>query len=362
MTFAEALAALDARIIEHMVPDLDRIVALSDLLGNPQRNYPSIHVTGTNGKTTTAVAATQMLRAAGLSVGTYTSPHVDKVTERIAFDGTPITEAEFAEGYAYLEPFLHAVDQKGERVTWFETLTMLAENVFAEKPVDAAVFEVGMGGTWDATNLIDGRVAVIAPIALDHPELGSTPAEIAVEKAGIIKPDAVVISAAQDDDVMRVIERACVERNAELRVWGRDFDLESLVLAVGGQVLTIRIGSRTYEELFLPLFGSALARDAVLACAAVHAFLGDRELVGDLVAGALARVRSPGRLEVNRSPRATPLDQMKKAAAALGTPVDSVATVEGAVAVALEHATERDCVCVTGSLYTVGEARKSLFP
>src|SRR5437867_3517646 len=168
-----------------MVPDLDRMRALAELLGNPEGSYPSLHITGTNGKSTTAAVATQLLRAAGLSVGTYTSPHLQSVTERIAWDGVPISEAEFAESYAYLAPFLEAVDARGgERVTWFETLTMLAEVLFAERAVDAAVVEVGMGGTWDATNLVDGRVAVMTEVTKDHPELGSTPQEIAVEKAG----------------------------------------------------------------------------------------------------------------------------------------------------------------------------------
>jgi dihydrofolate synthase/folylpolyglutamate synthase len=422
MNFTQALAALDARIPERMVPDLQRMRALSELLGHPQTTYPSLHITGTNGKTTTAAVATQLLRAAGLSTGTYTSPHLTSVTERIACDAQPITERAFAEGYTFLEPFLEAVDARGERVTYFETLTMLAEICFAEQAVDAAVVEVGMGGVWDATNLIDGRAAVITDVTMDHPQLGSTPAEIAVEKAGIIKQGAFVVTATRDREALAVIRVTCNEREAELREFGLDFDLESLVLAVGGQSLVIRVGDHRYEDIFLPLFGSALARDAVLALAAVHGFLGERELGDDLVAEAFANVRSPGRLEVmrraplvivdgahnpaasealarglresfryerlilvasvladkdipgvlaplasqaalviatqNLSPRAAPADRIAKEATAFGVAVETVGVVADAVATALERASERDCICVSGSLYTVGEARK----
>lgn len=425
MNFAHALAALDGRIPERMVPDLDRMRALSDLLGEPQRSYPSLHITGTNGKTTTAAVATQLLRGAGLRVGTYTSPHLQSVVERIALDGKPITEKQFAEVYEYLEPFLGIVDERGpERVTWFEALTMLAQVWFADRSVEIGVFEVGMGGAWDATNLVDGRVALLCEVAVDHPELGSTPGEIAVEKAGIIKPGAIAVTAEQPGEVLQVLESRCAEAGAELRVWGRDFALEDRLLALGGQSLRIRIRERRYEDVFLPLYGRVLARDAVLALAGVSAFLGDRGLDDALVGEALAKVRSPGRLEVvrrkplvlldgahnpaasgalaeglaesfaferlivvvsiladkditgvlrpivapaalviatqNASPRAAPADRIAKEANALGVTVETVVPVEDAIGVALEHAGEGDCLLVTGSLYTVGEARKTL--
>ncbi len=424
MRFPEALAALDARVPERMVPDLDRMRALSDLLGQPQLSYPSLHVTGTNGKTTTAAVCTQLLRAAGLAIGTYTSPHLVSVTERILFSGEPISEHEFADTYAYLEPFFEIVDARGERVTWFEALTMLAQVWFAERSVAAGVFEVGMGGTWDATNLIDARVAMLCEIALDHPELGSTPVEIAGEKAGIIKPDSIALTAEQEPDVLSVLERRAADVGAELRVWGNEFVLEERLVAMGGQRLRIRVRESRYEDVFLPLYGEALARDATLALAGVSAFLGDRELDDDLVAEAMTRVRSPGRLEVvsraplivldgahnpaaavaaaagvgesftferlilvvsvladkdvagvlrpfvppsslviatqNASPRAAPAERIAAEARALGGDVHVVASVAGALAFAREHASAGDCILVTGSLYTVGEARTTL--
>jgi len=425
VNFREALADLDGRIIERMVPDLDRIRALSDLLGHPEQAYPAIHITGTNGKTTTAAVATQLLRASGLSVGTYTSPHLHAVTERIAYDGQPIPERDFADTYTYLQPFLTRVDAIGERVTWFETLTMLAELWFADRAVDVAVVEVGMGGTWDATNLVRGDVAVITEVTLDHPELGSTPAEIAREKAGIIKPGAVVVTSNTDEAVLDVLRHASDEAGAELRLWGNDHVLEQELLAVGGQAIDARVREQRFESLFLPLYGDALARDAVMGLAGVRAFLGDRELDEALVAEAFSRVRSPGRLEVvsrqplvvldgahnpaaaeslaaglrrsfhygrlivvasvladkdvagvlhplagdaalvvatqNASPRAAPADRIAKEATLAGAgAVETVATVEAAVALARQRANDDDCICVTGSLYTVAEARTAL--
>jgi dihydrofolate synthase/folylpolyglutamate synthase len=302
---------------------------------------------------------------------------------------------------------------------------MLAELWFAERAVDVAVIEVGMGGTWDATNLVRGDVAVVTEVTLDHPELGSTPAEIAREKAGIIKPDAIVVTSNTDADVADVLAQRCGDVGAQLRVWGNDHILERALLAVGGQALDARVREQRFEALYLPLYGEALARDAVMGLAAVRAFLGDRELDDALVAEALGKVRSPGRLEViaraplvvldgahnpaaaselaaglrrsfhfsrlivvasvladkdvsgvlrpiapgaalvvatqNRSPRAAPADRVAKEAVLAGAgEVATVATVEAAVALALERASDDDCVCITGSLYTVAEARAKL--
>jgi dihydrofolate synthase / folylpolyglutamate synthase len=422
--FAQALRALDDRIPTRMVPDLDRMRALSDLLNHPQRTYPSIHITGTNGKTTTAIVATELLRALGLTVGTYTSPHLHSVRERMTYDGEPITEEEFAEALDYLAPYLEQVDGAGERVTYFETLTMLAEAWFADKAVDAAVMEVGMGGEWDATNLVDGRVAVITEVALDHPELGSTPAEIAREKSGIIKPDAVCVTGERSTDVLAVIEARCKETGATLRRLGTDFSLEGRSLALGGQALDLRVAGRRFDEVLVPLFGERMATDALLGLAAVSAFLGDSELDEDLVRQAFAAVRTPGRVEVLRrrplvvtdgahnpdaasalraaltesfswdrcvlvlgmladkdiasvvkellpiadeviatkpaSPRAATADDLAKEIAAAGGDARITATVEGAVAQAMELSGENDAIVVTGSFYTVASARAAV--
>lgn len=429
MDFAEAVRALDTRTNYErsgslVAPTLERMVALAELLDHPEQSFPSIHVTGTNGKTTTAQVATQLLRAAGLTVGTYTSPHLHSVRERIAYDGEPISEEDFAETMAYLAPFLERADTGGSRLTYFETLTALAEVWFAHRAIDLGVVEVGMGGTWDATNLVRGEVAVITEVTLDHPELGSMPVEVAREKVGVIKEGAVCVSGEHSPEVMAIVEDRCRARGAALRVAGRDFAIAGRQLAVGGQFVDLRVGDRSYEELFVPLYGERLATDALLGLAAVSAFLGDREIDEDVVRTALAAVRSPGRLEVVRrrplvivdgahnpsaarvladalaesfrwerlilvigiladkdiagvaealvpradaviatrsaSPRAAPVERVAKEASRLGPEPLTAATVEGAVATALELAGERDCVLVTGSLYTVGEARAAL--
>ncbi len=424
MTFTQALRALEARQPTRMVPDLDRMRALSELLNHPQRTYPSIHITGTNGKTSTAIVATEVLRAMGFRVGTYTSPHLHSVRERIAYDGAPISEEDFAETLGYLEPYLTQVDAGGELVTYFETLTILAQTWFAERAVDAAVIEVGMGGEWDATNLVDSRVAVITEVAVDHPELGRTPVEVAREKAGIIKPNTIVVTGETAPPVLEVIAGRCREAGAELRVDGSRFSLEDRRLAVGGQALDLRVGDRRYEEVFVPVFGERLATDALLGVAAVSAFTGDREIEDTVLRAALGAVRTPGRIEVVKrqplvvvdgahnpdaatslrdavgesfrwerlvlvlgilsdkdiagvtrilapladvviatrptSTRAAGADRVAKEAEALGFEAITTNTVEGAVALALEQAGDEDCVLIAGSFYTVAEARNVL--
>ena len=421
MNYAEALRALDDRIPTRMVPDLERMRALSDLLAHPQRTYPSIHITGTNGKTTTARVCAALLRATGLKVGTFTSPHLHDVRERITFDDDPISHAEFAQTYSYLEPFLAEVDAKGERVTYFETLVMLAQVWFAERAIDVGVFEVGMGGEWDATNLIDGKVAVITEVALDHPELGSTPVEIAREKVGIIKQAAICVTGERSADVRGVIEERCHEMGAILRVDGTDFAFYGRDNAVGGQALDMSVGGTNYEQVFVPVYGERMATDVLLGLAAVSSLMGDRPLEDSLVRGALAELKSPGRIEVLRrrpllivdgahnpaaagelastvqdsfawdrlllvlgilgdkdvegvvgelvpvadeviattapSSRSAPAERIAKEAARLGAEPRIVSTVEGAVAQAIELAEEGDLILVTGSFTTAAEAR-----
>ena len=298
MNFREALAELEGRRESRMVPDLSRILSLATLLSDPQLTYPSIHVTGTNGKGTTARIATELACAHGLTTGLYTSPHLLSVCERLSICGADITEAEFAEEYEHLLPFLLLVDgQSDEQVTYFEALTALAYLWFADKPVALGVFEVGMGGTWDATNLVSGDVAVLTPISLDHPELGSTVAEVATEKAGIIKEGSVAISREQDDDALAVIEARCAEVGAELKLEHRDFEIEERLRALGGQSLRITGLRGTYGDLFLPMFGEHAAQNTAVAIAAVESLL-DRSLDENTTRKALANVRWPGRLEI----------------------------------------------------------------
>jgi dihydrofolate synthase/folylpolyglutamate synthase len=297
--YAEALADLDARQPSRMVPDLDRIRALVDLLDHPERTYPSIHVTGTNGKTTTARLIEWILCAHGLATGVYTSPHLHAVTERLALCDQDVTEEEFAETYAHLAPYLREVDARdlgGERVTYFETLTALAFLWFADKPVDAAVFEVGMGGEWDATNVIDAKVAAFCSIDLDHPELGSTVEEVAGEKAGIIKPEATVVVQDPDTAALPVIEARAEQAGATLLARDRDFRVDRRP-AVGGQQVAVAAVHGVYGDLVLPILGGHQALNAATAIVAAEAFLGsalDQEALREALAGAT----SPGRLEV----------------------------------------------------------------
>ncbi|MEV2200877.1 folylpolyglutamate synthase/dihydrofolate synthase family protein [Streptomyces fradiae] len=291
-------------------PSVQRISALMDVLGEPQRAYPSIHITGTNGKTSTARMIEALLGAFDLRTGRYTSPHVQTITERISLDGAPVDAERFVETYRDIQPYVEMVDAAQEyRLSFFEVLTGMAYAAFADAPVDVAVVEVGMGGSWDATNVIDGSVAVVTPISLDHTDrLGSTPAEIAAEKAGIIKPDATVILAQQPVDAAQVLLKKAVEAAATVAREGLEFGVVSREVAVGGQLLTLRGLGGEYEGVFLPLYGAHQAHNAAVALAAVEAFFGigaqhARPLDLDTVRRAFASVASPGRLEVvRRSP------------------------------------------------------------
>ncbi|MFD5032031.1 bifunctional folylpolyglutamate synthase/dihydrofolate synthase [Streptomyces sp. NPDC058220] len=291
-------------------PSLARIEALMDVLGDPQRAYPSIHITGTNGKTSTARMIEALLGAFELRTGRYTSPHVQSVTERISLDGAPISAEGFIETYEDIKPYIEMVDGAQEhRLSFFEVLTGMAYAAFADAPVDVAVVEVGMGGSWDATNVIDGSVAVVTPIALDHTDrLGSTPGEIAGEKAGIIKPGATVILAQQPVDAAQVMLKKAVDVDATVAREGMEFGVVAREVAVGGQLLTLRGLGGEYEQVFLPLYGAHQAHNAAVALAAVEAFFGvgaqqARLLDMDTVRKAFASVSSPGRLEVvRRSP------------------------------------------------------------
>jgi dihydrofolate synthase / folylpolyglutamate synthase len=323
--FREAEREILARRGEHAIsPTLDRMAELVSLLGDPHRAYPVIHVTGTNGKTSTARMTEALLRARGLRTGLFTSPHLTSVTGRIVVDGVPVTPERFVAAYEELAPYIAMVDgRQPVPLSFFEVLTGLAFAIFADLPVDVAVIEVGLGGTWDATNVADGTVAVITPISLDHTMwLGDTVAQIAADKAGIIKPGAVAVLAQQPLPAAEELLRRAVTVGASVVREGIEFGVLSRDLAVGGQRLDLRGLRGDYPDIALPLFGAYQAGNAVTALAAVEAFAPGTPLPGqapsgddpgaeqppeplavELVRGAFAGVTSPGRLEVvRRSP------------------------------------------------------------
>jgi dihydrofolate synthase / folylpolyglutamate synthase len=424
MNFQAALRDLDGRQPEQMPePSLDRISALAELLDHPELTHPSIQVTGTNGKTTTARLIAALACAHGLTTGTFVSPHIGSVTERLTLCGVEISVAEFGEEYERLLPYLEEVDRRSERpVTYFEALTALAYLWFSDKPVALGVFEVGMGGSWDATNLVRGDVAVICPIGLDHvQQLGGTVAEIAGEKAGIVKEGRIAVVREQRPEAMEVIRRRAEETGSALVLEGRDFKLTDRTGAFGGQMLTVEGVHAAYEEFFLSLFGEQAARNAAASIAALENLLG-RPLDRSAVAAALGSVESPGRLEVvvrrplvvldgahnpdaadalaqalgesfrwtrlhlvaamfadkdveavmailgpiadagyaarSQSPRSAPPERVADGLREAGVEdVRTFDTVGEAVDAARARAAEDDLILVTGSFYTVGDAR-----
>jgi dihydrofolate synthase/folylpolyglutamate synthase len=425
MRFEDAVAELDARQPESMPePSLDRIRAIAKLLDDPQLTYPTIHVTGTNGKTTTARLIAHLACAHGLVTGLYTSPHLLSVTERLELCGEPVTGQEFADEYEHLLPYLKTVDAGDDgRPTYFETLTALAFLWFADKPVALGVLEVGMGGAWDATNLVAGDVAVLCPISLDHRELGDTVAQVATEKSGIIKPGKVAVIREQEPEAMRVIEARAAEVGASLLVEGRDFDLAARQRGVGGQVVSIRTPNAGYDDLLMTVHGEHAARNAAAAIVALEAFL-ERPLHDHATRAALASFTTPGRLEVaerrpllildgahnpaaaaalveslretftwerlhlvvagfsshdlatviatlapiadrayaaeNGSPRSRPRDEIAGFLTESEVPTERFGPVAVALAAARSGAAEGDLILVTGSLYTVADARRAL--
>src|SRR3954468_18625235 len=262
-TFEEVEDALLSRWPEtKLEPTLDRIRAFTEVLGDPQRGYPVIHLTGTNGKTSTSRMIDTLLRALDLRTGRFTSPHVEKMSERISIDGEPLSDEAFVEAFNDVAPYTHLVDaHQPHPLSFFETVVAMAYAKFAEAPVDVAVVEVGMGGSWDATNVADGTVAGVPPVSVDHAQyLGGTPAAIAVEKAGIIKEGAVAVVAEQADDVLAVLTARAQEVGATLLREGVDFAVVSRAAAVGGQVVTLKGLRATYEDVFLPLYGAHQAQ------------------------------------------------------------------------------------------------------
>lgn len=325
----QLVATLTSRWPEHRVaPSLNRISALMDLLGNPQLAVPVIQVAGTNGKGSTCAMIDSLLRAAGLRVGRFASPHLSDVTERICIDGEPIDEESFDATWHEIEPFVAMVDAEkhdGVDMTFFEVITGMAYAAFADAPVDVAVVEVGLGGTWDATSVAHPQVSVVCPIGLDHTHiLGDTIEKVAGEKAGIIKEGSVAVLAGQRPEAAKVLLGRALEVGAPVLVEGVDFSLISRELAVGGQVLRIDGAGGSVGDLYLPLFGEHMARNAALAVAAVEAFLGGKPLAPDIVAEGLEQVTAPARLEVVRRSPAIVLDTAHNPPAARAT-IDAVA-------------------------------------
>lgn len=305
---AVALTAIQAELFARageadIEPTLERVRAVLDLMGDPQRSAPVIQITGTNGKTSTARIVESLLRSLGLRTGLYTSPHLTSVTERIVIDGQPMDEQRFIDVYTDAKPLLDLVDAQSDRkLTFFEAITALAFAAFADAPVDVMILEVGLGGTWDATNVADAAVAVVTPVDFDHMEyLGATLEDIAGEKSGIIKPDSVAVLSHQRPEAAQVLLQRCAEVGATVAREGLEFGVESRALAVGGQSVTLQGLRGRYEDLFLPLFGAHQAGNAALALAAVEALIGSGEPLSDeVVRQGMAQASSPGRLEVLR--------------------------------------------------------------
>ncbi|MDA8073871.1 MAG: Mur ligase family protein [Actinomycetota bacterium] len=405
------------------LPTLDRMRELMRALGDPERAYPAIHVTGTNGKGSTAAMASALLSARGLSVGTYTSPNLSKVNERISRSGTAIDDGSLREVLSTLsliEPTL------ADRPTRFELLTAAAFTWFADVAVDAAVVEVGVGGTWDATNVVDGTVAVLTNVSYDHTDiLGPTLDGIARDKAGIVKPGSIVVVGEQDPLLVHAIRSVADEAGAA-QVWvrGEEFDCTSNRLAVGGRLVDLRTPGSRYRDVAVPLHGEHQGLNAACALAAVEAFFG-APLDPDVVAEGFAKVSVPGRLEVvgrrplclldgahnvagmqalsralgdfavpgrtvavigmltgrdpsamvaplvsagvrtlvacaPASPRAQPPEAVADAARAAGMEVVVAGTVADAVRLGLEAVGSEGLVVIAGSLYVVAEARSLL--
>ena len=324
---AQIEAAILDRAPEHdLTPSLDRIKALLDLLGSPQETTPVIHVAGTNGKTSTTRMIDTLLQEFGLRTGRFTSPHLHTMRERIAFDGQPVDAERFIATYDDVAPYLQLVDDRYDvRLSFFEVLTAMAYAAFADAPVDVAVVEIGMGGSWDATNVVDAQVGVITPIAIDHVRfLGSTVEQIAAEKAGILKLGSFGVLAQQEVAVSEVLLRRAVEVDCTVAREGLEFGVASRSLAVGGQLLGMRGLGGEYDDIFLPLIGAHQAHNAVCALAAVEAFLGGNldargQLDAEIVRAGFARVTSPGRLEVVRTSPTVVLDAAHNPAGARAT-------------------------------------------
>jgi dihydrofolate synthase/folylpolyglutamate synthase len=294
-------AALLARWPENRIaPTLERIQALVDALGSPELSYPTIHIGGTNGKTTTSRMVDSLLFSMGLRTGRFTSPHLETYRERIAINGQPIDPKELIFAYNDIAAYFDFIDSRFDNpVSFFEAVTALAFAAFAEHPIDIGIIEVGMGGEWDATNVVKADVSVITPIGLDHMEyLGNSLVEIATTKAGIIKEGGFAVLAQQEPDVAVELLRKAAEVGADVAREGLEYSVLSRAVAVGGQLVTIQGLKGVYDDIFIPLHGKHQASNAAAALVAVEVFFGDNELDIDAVREGFAQVSSPGRCEV----------------------------------------------------------------
>lgn len=430
MGYREATAYLDALGIDAMKklgPSRHRIEALLELLNNPELVVPAIHITGTNGKTSTARIASALLTSAGLTVGTYTSPHLQTARERIALAGEPISEAAFGDLFDHIHPYVEAVEAEiGEKISYFELLTAMFFLWAAETPVDAVVVEVGLGGTWDATNVLETSVPVVTNVDLDHTAmLGETVAEIAAEKAGIVKAGTTLVTSERAPRTLAVLG----ETAPRMAVIGKDFDVLENRVAFGGRYLSLRTSSETYEGLFLPMHGAHQGLNAATALEAVTRFIPAQTLSHQVVMEGLASVTAFGRLESAhtegstvpivmdvahnpagmsamisslvegfaferavfvlgvlrdkdhggivseigrvggtviateaKSSRSVPAEELATSARSFGMEAEAIEDVSDAIERARELAEEADLICITGSHYVVGEARDVLLP
>lgn len=303
----EIEAELNTRWPESKIdPTLSRIAALADILGQPQRAYPVLHIAGTNGKTSISRMIDSLLSATGLRTGRFTSPHLQSVTERISVDNAPVSPRTYIDVYRELEPYLGIVDKGSEvPLSKFEVLTGMAFAAFADAPVEAGIVEVGLGGRLDSTNIADGQIAVLGPVGMDHTEyLGHDLAGIAAEKAGIIKEGATVLVAEQQPEALRAILDKVAEVDATVARQGSEFGVLQRDVAIGGQQVRLQGLGGEYEEVFLPLHGAHQAANAAIALATVEAFFGagkEHKLDIERVREGFEAVRTPGRLERLRS-------------------------------------------------------------
>ena len=300
----ELLSAVEAALLKRwpeakIDPTLDRIAALTDALGSPQLSYPTIHIGGTNGKTSTSRMIDSLMTKLDYRTGRFTSPHLDSILERISIKGEPISPEGFVATYNDIALYLDLIDSRQPNpLSYFEVLTAMAFVAFAEFPVDIGIIEVGMGGEWDSTNVLSPSVSVITPIGMDHAAyLGNTVEEIAKTKAGIIKPESHVVLAAQEPSVAKILLERVAEKSAIPYREGIEFGVTKRDIAVGGQLITFAGIHGEYKDIFLPLYGSHQASNAAVSLATVEAFVGQK-LSNELVSGAFASVTSPGRFEI----------------------------------------------------------------
>ena len=343
----ETIAVIEQALIKRwpenkIEPTLDRIAALTDLLGSPQLSYPTIHIAGTNGKTTISRMIDALMTELGYRTGRFTSPHLESFLERISIKGSPIDPAEFIKNYNDIALYLDLIDSKHHhQISYFEALTALAFVAFAEHPVDVGIIEAGLGGEWDATNVVQSQVSVMTPIGLDHMDyLGDSLEEIAQTKAGIFKPESNVVLAAQTPEVAKVLMAQVAKVSAIPFREGVEFSIANRAIAVGGQMISINGLYGLIEDIFLPLYGAHQANNAAVALAAVEAFAGV-QLDSDLVRSAFSKVRSPGRCEViHRDPTVI---------------IDAAHNPHGAKAIASTINTEFDFETVIGVVAVLGD-------